>query len=76
MKTLSPRRLLALLLCLQAAPLLAKELYITVRRDFGPAEAPEVELHYSRQAPFAVRIYRPKDMKEFVTSQVDLRRPR
>ena len=74
MKTLSPRRLLALLLCLQAAPLLAKELYITVRRDFGPAEAPEMELHYSRQAPFAVRIYRPKDMKEFVTSQVDLRR--
>ena len=45
------RRLLVLLACLQAAPLLAKELYITVRRDFGPAEAPEVELHYSREAP-------------------------
>jgi len=68
------RRLLALLLCLQAAPLLAKELYITVRRDFGPSEAPEVELHYGRQAPFTVRLYRPKDMKEFVTSQIDLRR--
>src|SRR5512140_192479 len=67
-------RLLVLLACLQAAPLLAKELYITVRRDFGPAEAPEVELHYSREAPFAVRIYRPKDMKEFVASQIDLRR--
>jgi uncharacterized protein YfaS (alpha-2-macroglobulin family) len=68
------RRLLALLLCFQAAPLLAKELYITVRRDFGPAEAPEVELHYGRQAPFTVRVYRPKDMKEFITSQIDLRR--
>ncbi|HSB64588.1 MAG TPA: MG2 domain-containing protein, partial [Thermoanaerobaculia bacterium] len=68
------RRLLVLLACLQAAPLLAKELYITVRRDFGPAEAPEVELHYSREAPFTVRIYRPKDMKEFVASQIDLRR--
>ena len=68
------RRLLALLLCLQATPLLAKEIYITVRRDFGPAEAPEVELHYERQAPFTVRIYRPRDMKEFVTSQIDLRR--
>ncbi len=56
------------------APLLAKELYITVRRDFSPAEAPEVELHYSRSAPFLLRVYRPKDMKEFVTSQLDLRR--
>ncbi len=68
------RRLLVLLACLQAAPLLAKELYITVRRDFGPAESPEVELHYSREAPFLVRIYRPKDTKEFVASQIDLRR--
>ena len=68
------RLLVPVLTLLQAAPLLAKELYITVRRDFSPAEAPEVELHYSRSAPFVVRIYRPKDMKEFVTSQVDLRR--
>src|ERR1019366_9756341 len=42
--------------------------------DFSPAEAPEVELHYGRQAPFTVRLYRPKDMKEFITSQIDLRR--
>jgi hypothetical protein len=68
------RLLFILLLALAAAPLTAKELYITVRRDFGPAEAPEVELHYSREAPFTVRIYRPKDMKEFIASQIDLRR--
>ncbi|MFI5142819.1 MAG: alpha-2-macroglobulin family protein [Thermoanaerobaculales bacterium] len=68
------RRLLAVLLCLHAAPLLAKELYLTVRRDFGPSETPVIELNYSRSAPFTIRIYRPKDMKEFITSQVDLRR--
>ncbi len=65
--------LLALLFTFSGA-LWGKELYITVRRDFGPGEAPEVELHYGREAPFAVRIYRPRDMKEFVTSQIDLRR--
>ncbi len=68
------RRVFALLLCFQAAGLVAKELYITVRRDFGAAEAPEIELHYGREAPFTVRIYRPRDMKEFVTGQIDLRR--
>ena len=68
------RRLLVLLLCLQSAPLLAKELYLTVRHDFGPNETPVIELNYSRSAPFTIRIYRPKDMKEFITSQVDLRR--
>lgn len=64
----------ALPLVLAAAPLAAKEVMITVRRDFGASETPEVELHYSRSAPFTVRVYRPKDMKEFVTSQADLRR--
>ncbi|MFI5181595.1 MAG: alpha-2-macroglobulin family protein [Thermoanaerobaculia bacterium] len=68
------KRLIAVLVLLQAAPLFAKDLYITVRRDFGPAEAPEIELHYSRSAPFLVRLYRPKEMKEFIASQVDLRR--
>jgi alpha-2-macroglobulin len=64
----------ALTLVLAAAPLLAKEMMITVRRDFGASETPEVELHYTRSSPFTVRVYRPKDMKEFVTSQADLRR--
>jgi alpha-2-macroglobulin len=73
-KTSTTVRVLALFLLFQGVPLLAKELYVTVRRDFGPTEAPELELHYAREAPFDVRIYRPKDMKEFVTSQVDLRR--
>ena len=68
------RRLLAVLLSLAAGPLLAKELYLTVRRDFSPTEPPQVELNYSRSVPFTVRVYRPKDMKEFIASQVDLRR--
>ncbi|HYB22368.1 MAG TPA: MG2 domain-containing protein, partial [Solirubrobacteraceae bacterium] len=68
------RRLIALLLCLSSAPLVAKELYLTVRHDFGPNDTPVIELNYSRSAPFTIRVYRPKDMKEFITSQVDLRR--
>jgi len=63
-----------LALLLAAAPLAAKEMMITVRRDFGLTETPEIELHYTRSAPFTVRVYRPKDMKEFVASQADLRR--
>ncbi len=66
--------LCALSLLLAAAPLAAKDMMITVRRDFGASETPEIELHYTRSAPFTVRVYRPKDMKEFVTSQADLRR--
>jgi uncharacterized protein YfaS (alpha-2-macroglobulin family) len=74
-RRLSPAAgILALLVALLPAPLLAKEMYLTVRRDFGESETPEIELHYSRSAPFTVRVYRPRDMKEFVTSQVDLRR--
>ncbi len=68
------RLLLAIVLVLSTAPLAAKELYITVRRDFGPKEVPEIELHYGHTSPFEVRVWRPKDLKEFVTSQVDLRR--
>ncbi len=68
------RRLLAALLTVFAGPLLAKELYLTVRRDFSPTEPPQIELNYSRSAPFTVRVYRPKDMKEFIASQIDLRR--
>lgn len=66
--------LLALGTLLGAAPLAAKDFYVTVRRDFGPDEPPAVELHFSQGAPFLLRVYRPKDLKEFVTSQVDLRR--
>lgn len=66
--------LTALVLLLAAAPLGAKEIVLTVRRDFAATETPEIELHYTRAAPFTVRVYRPKDMKEFVTGQVDLRR--
>jgi len=68
------RTFVALSLILFAAPLVAKELYITVRRDFAPAEQPEIELHFGHSNPFTIRVYRPKDMKEFITSQIDLRR--
>ncbi len=64
----------ALSLLLVALPLSAKDFYITVRRDFGPDESPAVEIHFNQDVPFTLRIYRPKDLKEFVASQVDLRR--
>ena len=53
---------------------LAKDLYMTVRRDFGPTEAPEVEVNYKSDAPITFRLLKPKDMAKFISSQIDLRR--
>ncbi len=52
----------------------AKELYLTVRRDFSVSEPPTVEVVYQNTAPIVFRFYRPKNMKEFIASQLDLRR--
>jgi len=52
----------------------AKSLYMTVRRDFSPSESPQVEVNYSINAPLEIRVLKPKKMKEFIVSQIDLRR--
>jgi hypothetical protein len=52
----------------------AKELYLTVRRDFSPTEEAVVELIYRNKAPISIRLLKPTDMKEFIASQIDLRR--
>lgn len=66
--------LASLLLLAPAAALEAKEVYLTVRRDFGPNEEPEVDVHYTSSAPFTFRVLRPKDLDSFVAEQIDLRR--
>lgn len=67
---------LALLLALLfgAVPCDAKEVYLTVRRDFGPREAPELDVHFVSPAPFTFRVLRPRDLDGFVARQIDLRR--
>lgn len=56
------------------APAHAKELYLTVRRDFAPKEHPVIELNYVATGPVTVRVLKPKDMAAFIASQIDLRR--
>ncbi|MCB0363792.1 MAG: hypothetical protein H6624_16100 [Bdellovibrionaceae bacterium] len=51
-----------------------KDLYMTIRRDFGPKETPEVEINYKSDAPVTFRLLKPKDMAGFIASQIDLRR--
>jgi len=61
-------------LLLGAPPVAAKEVYLTVRRDFGPNEAPEIDVHFTASAPFSFRVLRPRDLDAFVAQQIDLRR--
>lgn len=61
-------------LLLGSLPAVAKEVYLTVRRDFGADEAPEVDVHYTNNAPFTFRVLRPRDLDDFVAKQIDLRR--
>ncbi|MCB0384493.1 MAG: hypothetical protein KDD43_03800, partial [Bdellovibrionales bacterium] len=53
---------------------LGKDLYMTIRRDFGPKETPEVEINYKADTPITFRLLKPKDMAGFIASQIDLRR--
>lgn len=62
----------ALLLCSSLA--WTKELYMTVRRDYGPTEAAAIELIYYSTGPIQLRVLAPKDLKGFIASQLDLRR--
>lgn len=52
----------------------SKNLYMTIRRDFGPQENPQVEVNYVSPAPVSFRLLKPKDMAQFISSQIDLRR--
>lgn len=64
--------LVALVFCSSLA--WTKELYMTVRRDYGPSEASAIELIYYSSGPIQLKILAPKDLKGFIASQLDLRR--
>jgi uncharacterized protein YfaS (alpha-2-macroglobulin family) len=51
-----------------------KELYMTVRRDYGPSEPAAVELMYYSSGPIHLKVLAPKDLKGFIAGQLDLRR--
>lgn len=67
----SLRLLLALLV---AAPALAKPLYITVPRSFGPNESPRLEVSFAEKEAVELRVLKPKNLDGFVKSQQALRR--
>ncbi len=52
----------------------AKPFYLTVRRDYSPKEAPQLEINYGVSAPIYVKILEPIDKKQFIATQIDLRR--
>lgn len=52
----------------------AKDLYLTVYRDFSPNENSEILINYRNSEIMNLRILKPKDTKKFITGQVDLRR--
>ncbi|MBL7687791.1 MAG: hypothetical protein JNJ49_07130 [Bdellovibrionaceae bacterium] len=52
----------------------SKDLYMTVRRDYGPKESPAIELIYYSTGPIQLRVLAPKDLKSFISGQLDLRR--
>ena len=51
-----------------------KSFFLTVRRDFGPQEKPKIEVAFRFEESFQLRVLAPKDLKTFVTQQIDLRR--
>ncbi len=51
-----------------------KSFFLTVRRDFGPQEKPQIEVAFRFDESFKLRVLAPKDLKSFVTQQIDLRR--
>ncbi len=63
-----------LMLFLVSFPAFSKSFYLTVRRDFSPSEAPNIELIYNNNIPITLRVLKPKDMKSFISEQIDLRR--
>ncbi|MBM4776276.1 MAG: hypothetical protein GQE15_01120, partial [Archangiaceae bacterium] len=66
----SLRVLLALLV---AAPALAKPLYITVPRSFGPNESPRLEVSFAEKEAVELRVLKPKNLDGFVKSHQALR---
>lgn len=53
---------------------LAKPFYLTVRRDYSPGENPKLEVNYSYSTPIYIKILEPEDAKQFMATQIDLRR--
>lgn len=52
----------------------AKPFYLTIRRDYSPKESPQLEINYSNASPIYIKILEPEDRKQFISSQIDLRR--
>lgn len=52
----------------------AKPFYLTVRRDYSPSENPKLEINYSYSTPIYIKILEPDDAKQFMATQIDLRR--
>ncbi len=52
----------------------AKDLYMTVFRDYGSDESPVIEVNYRARKPIHFRLLKPKDMRGFIASQIDLKR--
>jgi alpha-2-macroglobulin len=52
----------------------AKPFYLTVRRDYSPKENPQLELNYTSSSPVYIKILEPEDKKQFISTQIDLRR--
>lgn len=53
---------------------MAKPFYLTIRRDYSPAEKPQLEVNYSFTSPIYIKILEPEDKKQFISTQIDLRR--
>lgn len=54
--------------------LVAKPFYLTVRRDYSPKENPQLEINYSFSSPIYIKILEPEDKKQFIATQIDIRR--
>jgi hypothetical protein len=66
--------LLLLTLVSFAEVVFAKPFYLTIRRDFSPSENPKLEVNYSHETPIYIKILEPEDKKQFIATQIDLRR--
>jgi hypothetical protein len=65
---------LLLIISFSATAWANKNLYLTVYRDFGVNETPEIQMHFNGLAPIELRILKPKDIHSFLNSQIDIRR--
>ena len=68
------RYVLAFLSLAVASPALAKPLYITVPRAYGPNEKVVVDVAFSGNEPVELRVVKPNDLNKYIEKQTNLRR--